>query len=150
MKIGRIYNVISGRGDEVYIGSTFNQLNNRFRDHKSRYKQGAKYSITELFNKYGVNNCRIILLKEYAVIDKRHLETKELLWIKKLNAINRYEPCGGLLRKEYLKQKDRKRRALKIQCHPCDIEIGKGKLSRHHKTQKHTASLFQLLPQGFF
>ncbi len=36
--IGRVYRIISSECDGVYIGSTTQQLNTRFSDHKSHYK----------------------------------------------------------------------------------------------------------------
>ena len=42
----------------------------------------------------------MILIKEYEVLDRRHLEVYETLWIKKLKAMNKLEPCGGLLKKQ--------------------------------------------------
>lgn len=104
MKIGRIYKIISGQSNECYVGSTFDQLNNRFKGHKNGYKnkdnpRASHVSSFDLFDKYGVENCKMILIKEYAVLDRRHLETKELLWIKKLGAINKIEPVAGLLSK---------------------------------------------------
>lgn len=105
MKIGRIYKIIAGQGNECYVGSTFDQLNNRFKGHKNTYKLGKNdCSVVELFNKYGVTNCKMILIKEYKVLDRRHLEVYETLWIKKLKAMNKCEPCGGLLSKQRAKQ----------------------------------------------
>jgi hypothetical protein len=51
----------------------------------------------------------MVLIKEYEVYaesvkDKKHLSVYECLWIKKLKAINKLEPCGGLLKKQYNKQ----------------------------------------------
>ena len=96
MRTGRIYKIISGQGDECYVGSTFQSLTYRWRDHKkgyNQYKQGKKtvccMASYELFDKYGVDNCAIILIKEYEVCDRTHMEAYEQLWINKLNCINK-------------------------------------------------------------
>lgn len=105
MKIGKIYKIISTQGTECYVGSTFDTTRNRFQQHKSNYKQRKnKCIVSEMFDKYGIDNCRMLLIKEYEVIDRRHLEVYETLWIKKLKAINKVQPSGGILKKHYLKQ----------------------------------------------
>lgn len=37
MKIGRIYKVISTQSNDCYIGSTFDEIRNRFTSHKEKY-----------------------------------------------------------------------------------------------------------------
>lgn len=104
MKTGRVYKIIAVEGNEVYVGSTFNTTRDRFKMHKGAYGQGKPCSINILFDKYGVDNCKMILIKEYEVIDRRHLEVYETLWIQKLKAINKVEPCAGILERERKKQ----------------------------------------------
>jgi len=93
MKIGKVYKIICTQSNDIYIGSTFNTLRDRWRDHKNRYQQYKKnknrtMSIHNYFDKYGIDNFKIILIKEYEVIDRNHLETKEQLWLNKLKNIN--------------------------------------------------------------
>lgn len=98
MKIGRIYKIISAQGNECYVGSTFNTLRDRFKCHKQDYnkllagKKGKRQgwvSAYTLFDKYKFENCKIVLIKEYEVCDRRHLEAYEQLWINKLKPINK-------------------------------------------------------------
>jgi hypothetical protein len=110
MRTGRVYRIVAIEGPEVYVGSTFLAIRDRFISHKKQYKQwkndkGGRCSVYELFDKYGVDGCRMILIKEYMVEDRAHLEVYETLWVKKMKAINRYEPCGRLLIKQYQKQR---------------------------------------------
>lgn len=109
MVIGKIYKIISGQGEECYIGSTFDELRYRFRGHKSHYdlwKQGKhnNVSVYDLFEKYGVDECKCILIKEYDVIDRKHLEVYETLWINKLKktCVNKLHPF--FIKKLYKKQ----------------------------------------------
>ena len=91
MKTGRVYKIISTQGNEIYIGSTFNTTRDRFREHRKNYnswKQDDKnkyISSYKLFEKYGVHNCKIIMIKEYNVCDRKNLQMYECLWICKLN-----------------------------------------------------------------
>jgi hypothetical protein len=106
MKVGTIYRIQPANGLECYVGSTFDELRHRFKNHKSNYKRwkdGDETRTTSSFNlfeKYGIENCKAMVIKQYEVEDRRHLEVYETLWIKKLKAINKLEPCGGLLKKE--------------------------------------------------
>jgi len=94
MTIGRIYKIVSGQTNECYVGSTFNELKYRFRQHKDDYKKwkDGKHNLVmvyNLFDKYGVKNCPMILIKEYEVEDREHLKVYEQLWINKLKSINK-------------------------------------------------------------
>ena len=110
MKIGRVYKIIAAQGTECYVGSTFNTTRDRFQNHKGSYHKWLKEgrnkgcSLFDLFEKHGVENCRMILIKEYDVLDRQHLEVYETLWIKKLKAINKIDPSGGLLKRTRQKQ----------------------------------------------
>ena len=113
--IGHIYKIICNIDSNiVYIGSTFNQLRHRWQCHKSDYKH--KYgaiSIHKYFDKYGINNFKIILIKSYNVVrenqkDFKHLHAYETLWINKTkNSINQclpYSPMKYLNNKECCKK----------------------------------------------
>jgi hypothetical protein len=107
IKIGRIYKIIASQGNEIYVGSTFNRLSDRFREHKSEYKkwkQNKRTNVTvfNLFDNYGAETCKIFLIKEYSVVDRSHLNMYETLWINKLKSINKTSPF--YIRRLYMKQ----------------------------------------------
>ena len=85
--IGNIYKIIHNQSNICYIGSTFNELRKRWEQHKCNKVKTAKCSIDKYFEEFGIENFSIILVKSYEVIDKKHLESKEQLWIKKLSTI---------------------------------------------------------------
>ena len=59
-------------GDEVYVGSTKFILNKRWSDHKSHHRNNiSTYTSKILFDKYGIENCKIEL------IETRECEEKE-------------------------------------------------------------------------
>jgi len=74
--IGKVYKIISTKGSEIYIGSTFRSLKERSWEHKT-----DKCSSTILFDKYGVDSCSIEMIKEYEVYDKEQLRAYEQLWM---------------------------------------------------------------------
>jgi hypothetical protein len=111
MKTGKIYKIISSQGNECYIGSTTNTIRDRFRKHKNAYKRYQKINIGkiclyDMFDKYGFQSCKIILIKEYQIVDKKHLEAYEQLWISKLKSINKNNPfhIKWLYHKDYRNQ----------------------------------------------
>jgi hypothetical protein len=100
---GRVYIIICNLNPKIfYIGSTFNLLKQRFNKHKSHYKEGTRCSISKYFEKYGVENFTMKLLKEYKVIretqkDNKHLCVYETLWINKIKGnVNKVLPFNPL------------------------------------------------------
>jgi hypothetical protein len=141
MKTGRVYKIIAAQGNECYVGSTFNTTRDRFQGHKRDYEFGGnKCSVVELFDKYGIDNCKMILIKEYLVIDRAHLMVFELLWIKKLKAINRNEPFGWQIKelskkkaKEYYKQYNEKNKEKIKEYYKQYNEKNKEKIKEYYK-----------------
>lgn len=84
--IGKIYKIIHSQSDIVYIGSTFNTLRNRWASHKA--PKNTKCAIHPYIKQYGQEQFKIILIKEYEVVDRAHLEAYEQLYINKLKCIN--------------------------------------------------------------
>jgi hypothetical protein len=105
--IGRIYKIICTQSNDIYIGSTFNTLRQRLYRHKSQYNNGQKYSLISYFDKYGIDNFKIILIKEYEVADKKHILAYEQLWINKLKPINKNHTyhIDKINRSQYLNRK---------------------------------------------
>ena len=116
MKTGKIYKIISTQGNEIYVGSTFNTTRDRFKQHKSDYKRWKEgncpnISVFKLFEKYGIDNCKMVLIKQYDIIDRKHLEVYETLWILKLrlNCVNKLQPfCIKKLKNSLYYQKNKK------------------------------------------
>jgi molecular chaperone DnaK (HSP70) len=105
-KTGRIYKIICSQSNDIYIGSTFNRLSDRFRQHKLAFNQYLNnnhccISIFPYFEKYGIENFKIILIKEYNVCDKKGLLVYEQLWINKLNSINNWCAFQPFNKKQY-------------------------------------------------
>jgi len=103
-KTGKVYKIIHSQSDICYIGSTQNSLRDRWKQHKNDYSKSThNLSIYEYFDKYGIEQFKIILIKEYSVSDKKELLALEQLWINKLKCINKYHAFQPLV-KEYQKQ----------------------------------------------
>ena len=87
---GHIYIIICIKNPKIfYIGSTFNQLKQRWIIHKNNYQDKHTISIYKYFDEYGIENFTMKLLKSYNVVrthnkDIKHLRAYEQLWINKL------------------------------------------------------------------
>ena len=94
----KIYKIWSTQGDKIYIGATTKKyLCSRLAEHKHNYKLWKNKLITkcysfDIFDKYGVDNCHIVLLESFNAIDKNQLNQKELFYIKNNNCVNKYLP----------------------------------------------------------
>jgi hypothetical protein len=99
---GKIYKIeaMNAPPDEkVYVGSTTKKyLSQRMDAHRSQYKifkSGVKINKTtsfDLFDKYGVENCSIVLLEAVNCKSKDDLLAREKFYFKSLNCINRNTP----------------------------------------------------------
>jgi len=100
----------------VYIGSTFNKPSKRWNEHKKGYYNWINdptkscYSIYPYFQSIGIENFKLIKIKDYEVIradrlDRKHLLVYEQLWINKTKCVNKYAAFGlcKLFEKEYRK-----------------------------------------------
>ncbi|GMF54492.1 unnamed protein product [Phytophthora fragariaefolia] len=111
--IGRIYRIIHMESDLCYIGSTSGELRFRWQSHRTSYLRwlsGAtnNCSIYQYFKNHGIDKFRMILIKEYEVEDRKHLQAYEQLWINKFRkpAIIKNDAFDGkaIFRKEINQQ----------------------------------------------
>lgn len=108
---GSVYKIICGVSNCVYVGSTFDTLRNRWQMHKKHFNEwiargrsGRSTSIMPYFEKHGIENFKIILIKSYDCVrtnnkDRKHLNAYEQLWINVTKCVNLSSPLC-LLKKE--------------------------------------------------
>lgn len=107
---GHIYIIFCHINPKIYyIGSTFNELKQRWSAHKN-YKTKRKISIYKYFDEYGIDNFSLKLIKTYDVYrennkDRKHLEAYEQLWINKLrDCCNTQNPFNILWKEQISEQ----------------------------------------------
>jgi hypothetical protein len=96
-KLGKIYKIepicdhIEG---DIYIGSTCQPyLSSRMSQHRQLYKINKNLcNIVLLFDKYGVENCNIILIESIEANNKMELQQREAHFIKTLKCVNKCIP----------------------------------------------------------
>jgi len=105
---GRIYKIepiCDHKENEVYYGSTSQKLCKRMDAHRGNYNQwkkngkARKVRVYDLFDKYGIENCRIYLIENYPCDSKEQLESREGYYIKNNVCVNKY--VAGRTPKQY-------------------------------------------------
>jgi hypothetical protein len=168
---GKIYKIEAHNGEEgdIYIGSTCKQyLSRRMDAHRSAFKywkKGTSDKVTsyELFDKYDVENCTIILIENFPCNTIDELHSREAFYIKSMKCVNKCIPLRNYKeyyidnkedKKTYYKDnKDEKKEYSKIYYDKnkekiketikeiilcdCGIEICYGSKSRHLKSKQH-------------
>jgi len=161
---GHIYIIFCNVNPKIYyVGSTFNELKQRWNSHK----KGKSCSINKYINEYGIENFTLKLIKSYDVYrehkkDTKHLRAWEQLWINKFrnscNQVHSFNPLQKVKKKEsnrkwreehieevlrkqkingkIYNEKNKEKRKEPIKCE-CGNIISKYNIARHIKTKKH-------------
>ena len=93
---GRIYfiePICEHEDNEFYYGSTIQILCKRMDKHRRDFKNWkdgnhGKYMCFELFEKYGLENCKIYLAEKYPCKDREELEAREGYYIRNYDCNN--------------------------------------------------------------
>ena len=92
---GKIYK-IEPIGDhdewEIYYGSTTARLCDRWGNHKSAFKSNKSYTSIILFEKYGIENCHILLVEFVTANSKEELIAREAFYIRNNKCVNKFIP----------------------------------------------------------
>jgi hypothetical protein len=110
--IGIIYIIKHKHSEICYIGSTFKTLKERWIKHYQNYKNPHfSISVFEYFHKYGIQNFKIQELKYFEVVDRKHMQAYEQLYINKFKnllleyiCINERNPFPILEKKQRQKE----------------------------------------------
>ena len=96
---GKIYKIENMSGDMCYIGSTTKDyLSKRMVQHRSDYKrfqhiEGVRnISVFRIFEKYGIDNCRIVLVELCPCDTRDELLKREAHYINTMECVNKYKP----------------------------------------------------------
>ena len=91
---GQIYKVVDNGLNLCYIGSTVQPLCKRMSGHRIHYKKLLKenarhVAVYDIFEKYGVENCKIIWVEDYPCNSKKDLEAQEGKHQKETDCVNK-------------------------------------------------------------
>ena len=109
---GRIYfiePICDHEENEVFYGSTLQTLSKRMGKHRSDYKRwkngkSTKLMCYELFEKYGLEICKIYLVELYPCKSREQLEAREGNYIRNYDCANKCIP-GRTLKEWYNRDK---------------------------------------------
>ena len=96
---GKIYKIVAYETNDVYIGSTTTSLKTRYSVHKSNFKcwtnTKKRYcSSAKMFEKYGLDNCKIELIENCICNNKKEMEGRESHFIEEYDScVNSNKPC---------------------------------------------------------
>jgi adenylate kinase family enzyme len=152
---GKIYKITDIAYTECYIGSTVQPLCNRMAEHRKHYqrynngKENSHISSYILFDKYGVENCKIELIEEYACQNKAELEKREGHYIKHEDCLNKvvagrsrrehYNECKEIIirqRKKYYDDNREKVREAQKSYHTRNAEKLKQYMKKYYETTR--------------
>jgi len=146
---GKIYKIcpISGE-DEYYIGSTTKKyLSTRMSTHRYDFLNKSYCSKSKiLFDKYGIENCKIVLIKYFPCNCKEELDAEEAKHIKNNNCVNKQIP--GRTVKEWRKDNKEKIAENKKQYYQDNKEQVLKKTKQYYQNNKehiteHTKQYYQ-------
>jgi len=95
---GKIYKIVVNTEEEYkpYVGSTCEALSRRMAEHRTNYKRkGKNISSHKLFDEFGIENCKIILLEECPCENREQLLMKEREWLDKIECCNKRRPYNS-------------------------------------------------------
>ena len=152
-KVYKIEPNIDHEEGEIYIGSTTKQyLSQRMDNHRSNYRQWRKNNVINyrfvtsynLFEKYGLENCQIVLLETCLVNTKDELFLRERHYIKSMKCVNKISPMytkedkknSAKLYRDKNLDKIHENNNKKTKC-PCDGSYTHCHQAHHFRTKKH-------------
>ena len=91
---GKIYKIVDVGYNKCYIGSTTEPLSKRMERHRKCHKRYLETGKVDtrcrlLFEEFGVENCKIELLENYACMSKEELLRKEGEYIQSMECVNK-------------------------------------------------------------
>jgi len=159
----KIYKIVCNTTGEVYIGSTVQSLSKRLRSHKKDYKRfhegRSNYMTSFVIIERG--NYEILLVESYSCNSRQELHQRERFYIEHEQCVNKIIPCRSkkeyeqdnrekkiLYKKQYyennkerVKEYDKERRKLRVECEVCNCTVIKSVFRRHERTLKHLRNL---------
>lgn len=68
---------------------TTTSLQKRWNGHLRDYNEGKQITIYKYMREYGVDRFKIEVIKQYDIVDSKHLKVYETLWINRLRCVNK-------------------------------------------------------------
>tara|TARA_Y100000310_G_scaffold225583_1_gene227587 strand:+ start:225 stop:788 length:564 start_codon:yes stop_codon:yes gene_type:complete len=99
--LSKVYKIVSSEGDQIYIGSTCQKLSSRMSRHRTDFRANRGTASGKLFEMYGIETCKIILIEAYKCDNSDELRKREQFHIDTITCINK--------QKAYVSEEDSKK-----------------------------------------
>ena len=146
---GKIYKITDIGYNKCYIGSTCEKLSKRMERHREGYstynrgKTNTRISVFDLFDEFGVKDCKIELIENCPCYHKEELLRREGHYIKNIDCINKNIPHRTeeekleFAREYYYKHKDKilERHLEKVECPFCHRIMSQYYVAIHQKSK---------------
>ena len=116
---GKIYKIVDVGYNKQYFGSTIESLSKRMAKHRYKYKtyssseEHIRVSCYDIFDEYGIENCKIELVEYFSCETKDELFRREGEYIRNNDCVNKI--IAGRTKQEYNDEtKEQKRETDKL------------------------------------
>lgn len=137
---GYIYTVVNNQTNEVYVGSTAKPPPYRWALHKCSFRKNRNDCSSHiLFQKYGIDNCAMVIEKEVLVEDMTALRRMERETMEAYGdrCVNKYKAyLSPEEHQAYKIKKMTEKNTTRVNCHLCGSEQYYGVLARHRKSKR--------------
>ena len=108
--MGKIYKIVDISYNKCYYGSTVQELSSRMTGHRQSYKRfkngkGGLVMTYNIFDEFGVDNCKIELAELFPCNSKSELEAREGFHIKNNECVNKFI-AGRSVRQYHIDHKE--------------------------------------------
>ena len=145
---GKIYKIENLGGDMCYIGSTTKDyLSKRMVEHRAMYKrfqniEGANHiSVFNIFDKYGIDNSRIVLVELCPCETKDQLLKREAYHIHEMECVHKVVPLRT--DKQYYQDNKEKIKLKTLQYYKDNKEASIIKMKQYYEDNKEEIQLYK-------
>ena len=151
-KIYKIEPICEYPEGDIYIGSTSEKLlSNRMGKHRCNYKrwligiEKTKCNAYDLFDKYGIENCKIILIEKVNATCKEELLSRESHYIRNMKCLNTVIPdrTAKEWHKEYYQNNKEKFQSIQKQYYQDNKEYIDNKNKEYKEKHKEAIEKYQ-------
>jgi len=151
----KIYKVVDNSYTMCYYGSTTQQLSKRMTKHRMHYKlfdegkSKGRFSVFDIFDAHGVDNCKIELVEECPCESIEQLNRREGFYIQNNECVNKRiagqtVPEWKAANSDKVKRAQKKfrtshkeqikeQRSEKVSCDVCGVVITRHSIARHRR-----------------
>ena len=136
------YKILDIGYNKCYIGATVESLSQRMAKHRRNYKvylkngSGGHCTSFDIFNEFGIKNCKIELIEKYSCYSKAELSSREGYHIKNNDCVNKVVAGRKIAEYRHDKQDDIKAYVKKHYHENRDRELERNRIYKQNNKMK--------------